>query len=95
MSDDPYFASAEWRRLRYRALRPARWRCADCRCALRDRDSMRVYYVLSRHAHPELAADLENLRVVCHPCDQRRLSEQPDKRLKRAPAAGDGLGAWR
>jgi 5-methylcytosine-specific restriction enzyme A len=96
MSNDPFYQSGAWRRLRYLALRRDRWRCTCCGRSVRMRGDSRVDHIETRKARPDLALKLSNVRTLCASCDNKRHSEKGGKQVERIPVALDGLPAhWR
>lgn len=66
---DKFLESFEWRRLRYEALKKNDGRCELCGRNKHDGIILNVDHIKPRKKHPELALDIENLQVLCGPCN--------------------------
>ena len=75
-----HYNHPEWSKLRIRALRRDSWTCKMCGqlCLGKNKNghSPVVDHIKSVKAHPELAFELDNLRILCRPCDNKRHSEK-------------------
>lgn len=85
MPSNPYYKSQHWERLRSQALRRDNYVCAKCgvKCLGRKRNgiSPHVDHIQERPAqaaHPTHFDVLENLRVLCAACHNRRIDQRPD-----------------
>jgi 5-methylcytosine-specific restriction endonuclease McrA len=68
MPGDPFYWSAEWRKLRADFIK-ANPHCAALGCA---RPTKHVDHRLSRRKRPDLALEASNLRAYCHRCHSRK-----------------------
>jgi 5-methylcytosine-specific restriction enzyme A len=95
---DPFYATAEWRDLRRRALKRDRYCCVLCGADVRKLGASRVDHKLSRRARPDLALVLANLRTLCATCDNRQSREKLEHphapRRERVDESGM-TAAWR
>lgn len=64
-----FYASDEWRKLRYRALQVCGAKCQCCGASGRDGATMHVDHVKPRYKFPELELELTNLQVLCADCN--------------------------
>jgi len=64
-----FYASEEWRRLRYQALRLHGARCQCCGVSSMSGAVMHVDHIKPRSKFPDLALVLENLQVLCAECN--------------------------
>lgn len=64
-----FYASDEWRKLRYYALQVCGAKCQCCGVSGRDGATMHVDHVKPRHKYPELELELTNLQVLCADCN--------------------------
>jgi 5-methylcytosine-specific restriction protein A len=67
---DPFYRTAEWRRLRT-AILTARPLCVDCGARATDLD-----HLLTLRARPDLALSPSNVAPRCHACHSRRTSRE-------------------
>lgn len=70
------YDDSRWKALRLKALRRAGWKCESCGANVRGKGLSRVDHKQSVAAAPELAFELDNLRVLCGACDNARHSEK-------------------
>lgn len=66
---DSFYATYEWRQLRYRALKKYGSRCLCCGRSPKDGATMHVDHIKPRKQFPELAFELDNLQVLCAVCN--------------------------
>jgi 5-methylcytosine-specific restriction endonuclease McrA len=65
-----FYASEEWRRLRYRALRESKGCCALCGRTQREHGVvLHVDHIKPRSRFPSLELDLSNLQILCEDCN--------------------------
>jgi 5-methylcytosine-specific restriction protein A len=83
MSNDPFYLSPEWRKVRRRVLRRDPM-CIECHEAL----SCRVDHIKPKRMFPELALDEDNLRGMCEPCHNKRSAQQYNHHA--SPVGEDG-----
>lgn len=62
----PFYDSEDWREVRYKALKINGRICALCRST---DGVMHVDHIKPRSFHPELALDINNLQILCRPCN--------------------------
>lgn len=65
----PFYASEEWRLLRYQALKRDGGKCACCGRSRKDGVVMHVDHIKPKSRYPQLAFDLSNLQVLCDDCN--------------------------
>lgn len=66
---NPFYNSAEWRRVRYDALKASNGCCQLCGTGPSPGKPLNVDHVRPIKTHPELALVLDNLQVLCAPCN--------------------------
>jgi 5-methylcytosine-specific restriction endonuclease McrA len=66
---DHFLESWEWRTIRARALEKHGARCQACGRTARDGVIINVDHVQPRARFPELALTLDNLQILCEPCN--------------------------
>ena len=66
LSDDDFYKSDKWRRLRYKVIQKYEGRCMACKC--RDKP-LHVDHIKPRSLHPELELSFNNLQVLCEDCN--------------------------
>ena len=64
-----FYASDEWVRLRYKALKANDGRCELCGRSKHDNATLHVDHIKPRSKHPELELELSNLQVLCSTCN--------------------------
>lgn len=64
-----FYASREWRVLRYRVLRRSNGRCACCGRSSADGIQIHVDHIQPRSKAPELALVEGNLQILCADCN--------------------------
>lgn len=64
-----FYASQEWKELRYEVLRNSGGAC--CCCGGRASDGLRIHvdHIKPRSKYPELQLDISNLQVLCEDCN--------------------------
>ena len=71
MPNDPFYRGAAWRILRGEVIRKAGGCCQECGERAVGRNA-HVDHIKSRRAHPELAYNIDNLRLLCVKCHMRK-----------------------
>jgi 5-methylcytosine-specific restriction endonuclease McrA len=94
-----FYRSPQWRTARRLALRRDGYRCTQCGASVRKLGTSRVDHIQPVRTHPHLALILDNLRVLCASCDNRRHSDKwrgtHDHRAKQLNVTlGCGLDGW-
>jgi 5-methylcytosine-specific restriction endonuclease McrA len=64
-----FYASAEWKRLRYQALVKNGAACQCCGATRAGGVTLHVDHIKPRSKYPELELSLDNLQVLCEPCN--------------------------
>jgi len=64
-----FFASDDWKQLRYIALKNAGGRCQCCGARPSEDIQLHVDHIKPRSRYPELALDINNLQVLCDTCN--------------------------
>lgn len=83
---DAFLQSREWQTLRYEAIRLQGGRCQCCGATAADGAIIQVDHIKPRSKFPELALTLENLQVLCRPCNMGKGAwDQTDWRSERKP----------
>ena len=75
MPNDPFYQSKAWRLIRSVAVRRDNGRCRECGRAVTGR-AAHVDHIQSRRTHPELAYNIDNLRLLCVQCHMRKGSRE-------------------
>jgi hypothetical protein len=84
-----FYASPEWRQIRYRALEIHGNNCMACGRCPRDGIVVHVDHIKPRSTNPELALDLENLQILCEDCNLGKSNKSAkDWRVERQGEAG-------
>lgn len=69
-SNDGFYSSKEWRKLRYQVLRKY---SAECMCCGRSKKEhnivIHVDHIKPRSKYPHLALDFQNLQLLCEDCN--------------------------
>lgn len=66
---DAFLESFQWRQLRMVAIKKYGTRCMCCGATPADGITINVDHVKPRRDYPELALDIDNLQILCHPCN--------------------------
>ena len=66
---DAFLETYEWRRVRMEALKKYGSRCQCCGATPADGVKMNVDHIKPRKLFPHLALNLDNLQVLCEPCN--------------------------
>jgi 5-methylcytosine-specific restriction endonuclease McrA len=66
---DAFLQSYEWRKLRMEAIKKYGARCQCCGSTPKEGISINVDHIKPRRKHPELALDINNLQILCGPCN--------------------------
>jgi 5-methylcytosine-specific restriction endonuclease McrA len=69
MSQDNFYESDDWIRLRYQALKRAGGICQCCGDTPAKDNPLQVDHIKSRSRYPYLALDITNLQVLCKRCN--------------------------
>lgn len=64
-----FYKTAEWKRMRYLALKRSDGRCQCCGIGAADGARLNVDHIKPRGRFPELALNLDNLQVLCGSCN--------------------------
>lgn len=64
-----FYATREWRELRYRVLKESNGKCALCARGARDDMPLHVDHIMPRSKYPKLALEITNLQVLCEDCN--------------------------
>lgn len=76
-----FYDSAEWRDLRYRALKKHGAVCQCCKTRATPGNPIQVDHIKPRSRFPELEYDINNLQVLCKDCNLgKRAWDQTDWR---------------
>lgn len=77
---DPFYSSAKWLRLRYKALQVYGPVCHCCESKKR----IHVDHIKPRSKYPELELDFNNLQILCSDCNKGKSNlDETDWRLER------------
>ena len=66
---EKFYASRDWRELRYLALKNTDGRCMCCGASQKDGIQLHVDHIKPRSKYPELQLSLSNLQVLCQDCN--------------------------
>lgn len=78
-----FYNSQEWKTVRYQALKKYGARCQCCGSTPRDGVQMHVDHIKPRSKYPHLALDVNNLQILCEPCNMgKRAWDETDWREK-------------
>ena len=66
---DAFYASVEWKRVRYEALKKSSGRCECCGVSPKEGAILNVDHIKPRRRFPALALDVTNLQVLCASCN--------------------------
>jgi hypothetical protein len=66
---DSFLSTYEWRRVRMMALKKYGARCQCCGASPADGAVMNVDHIKPRRLFPALALDVDNLQILCAPCN--------------------------
>ena len=64
-----FYESDSWRLLRYQALKRHGAKCQLCGATKQDGAILQVDHIKPRSKYPNLALSLDNLQVLCRPCN--------------------------
>lgn len=71
LARSPFFYQSEaWERVRYQALQKHKARCQCCGKTRRDGVRIEVDHIKPRSKYPWLALTLNNLQILCGPCNR-------------------------
>ena len=65
MSNDGFYSSRPWYKVRSKVLKASGYRCAMCGAAVAGPYAASVDHILPRRSHPHLALEPSNLQVLC------------------------------
>lgn len=71
--EESFYRSKQWQVLRYEALRLYGARCQCCGRTAHDGIVIHVDHIKPRSTHPELELDINNLQVLCEPCNKGKM----------------------
>lgn len=78
-----FYTTETWVKVRYEALRRSNKCCALCGSGASKGSPLHVDHIKPRSRYPELALSLENLQVLCGPCNMGKSNEdETDWRTK-------------
>lgn len=66
---DEFLKSYEWRKVRMQAIKKYGAKCMCCGATPATGATMNVDHIKPRKYYPELALDLDNLQILCSPCN--------------------------
>lgn len=66
---DAFLKSYEWRKVRMQAIKRYGAKCMCCGATPATGAAMNVDHIKPRKHYPQLALDLENLQILCGPCN--------------------------
>ena len=69
MNADEFYASWEWKRVRYEALKRHGAKCMLCGATANDGARICVDHIKPRAKYPELQIDIMNLQILCNDCN--------------------------
>lgn len=69
VKDDGFLLTFEWRRVRMLALTKYGARCQCCGATPADGVMINVDHIKPRRLFPQLALDVDNLQILCNPCN--------------------------
>lgn len=67
---NPFYQSADWKRVRYEALKRSQGRCECCGRSPNEGAILNVDHIKPLRRFPHLSLSLDNLQVLCGPCNQ-------------------------
>ena len=70
-----FYSSRAWKILRYQAFEKYGNRCQCCGARPEDDVSLHVDHIKPRSTNPELALDLNNLQILCEPCNIGKINQ--------------------
>ena len=68
-ASDAFLMSFSWRKLRMQAIQRYGARCMCCGATPRDGIVINVDHIKPRKNYPHLALDIDNLQILCNPCN--------------------------
>ena len=86
---DPFYHSAEWKRLRKAVLQRDHGMCCDCMDRMRagigikPRRATMVHHVIPRSERPDLSLNMDNLRSLCNDCHEKNHPERRSKKKRK------------
>lgn len=92
ISSAVFYDSDDWKRLRYQALLKHGAACQCCGATRSDGVKLHVDHIKPRSKHPELELNLDNLQILCEPCNMgKRAWDETDWREQ---PPGRGMVLW-
>jgi hypothetical protein len=86
-NSDAFLKSYEWRKVRMLAIKQYGPRCMCCGASPSDGVTINVDHIKPRRLYPHLALDINNLQILCNPCNHGKGSwDMTDWRPKKAIA---------
>jgi len=73
---EQFYSSPEWDMLRKQVIKQKGKVCAECGRRITQNSDITVDHIKPRSRYPELALKLENLRVLCRPCNSKKGSRE-------------------
>lgn len=85
-ASDSFLETFEWRKVRMLALKKYGPRCQCCGATPADGIVINVDHIKPRRFYPHLALDVDNLQILCNPCNHGKGSwDMTDWRESQAP----------
>ena len=67
-----FYSSPEWRQVRTQVIKEHGSICSECGIKIKNRLDVTVDHIQPRSKYPELALNIENLRVLCRSCNSQK-----------------------
>ena len=67
-----FYSSPEWRQIRTRVMKKYGKVCSECGLWIKNNLDVTVDHIQPRSKYPELALNIENLRVLCRSCNSQK-----------------------
>ncbi len=97
---DSFLSTYEWRRVRMMALKKYGARCQCCGASPADGAVMNVDHIKPRRIFPALALDVDNLQILCAPCNHGKGNwdmtdwREPEPAIDSLPWADESARQW-
>lgn len=91
-SGKTFYDSDDWKRLRYQALVRHGAACQCCGATRSDGVKLHVDHIKPRSKYPELELNLDNLQILCEPCNMGKSAR--DETDWRNQPSGLGMVIW-